>query len=98
LVEGKGTVMVILDSDHQKDHVLSELLLYSPFVTQGSYLIVEDTNLNGSPVAKDFGPGPGEAVKEFLSGNDQFCADRKREKFLISANPGGYLKRRKKRG
>jgi len=87
-------VLVILDSGHAKEHVLAELHAYAPLVTQGSYLIVEDTNLNGHPVDSDHGPGPAEAVAEFMEGNDAFVRDESREKFMLTFNPGGYLKRR----
>lgn len=93
-VRGKSTVLVILDSGHAKDHVLSELLAYAPLVTPGSYLVVEDTNLNGHPVESDHGPGPAEAVAEFLGRNDAFVRDERREKFLLTFNPGGYLRKR----
>ena len=86
-------VMVILDSDHTKEHVLAELAAYHDLVTPGCYLIVEDTNVNGRPVLPDFGPGPGDAVDAFLATTDEFVADLDRERFLISLNPGGYLRR-----
>lgn len=88
-----GSAMVILDSDHSKDHVLKELNLYSPLVSVGSYLIVQDTNLNGHPVAVDFGPGPMEALEEFLATNDQFEIDTTRERLLLTFHPRGYLRR-----
>lgn len=87
------TVMVTLDSDHHKDHVLSELNLYSPLVTPGSYLVVEDTQFNGNPILPNHGPGPMEAVQEFLASNRDFQPDRSREKFGMTFNPSGYLKR-----
>jgi cephalosporin hydroxylase len=87
-------VMVILDSDHSRDHVLAELRAYSPLVTPGDYLVVEDTNINGNPVKPDFGPGPREAVEEFLAQNGDFDVDDSREKFFMTFSPGGYLRRR----
>jgi cephalosporin hydroxylase len=35
-------VMLILDSDHSEDHVLRELDVWSPLVSPGCYLIIED--------------------------------------------------------
>jgi cephalosporin hydroxylase len=93
-VAGSSRVLVILDSDHKRDHVLEELRLYSPLVTKGSYVIVEDTNVNGRPVFPGFGPGPGEAVDEFLRGHPEFERDASRERFFVTFNPGGYLRRR----
>ena len=85
--------LVILDSDHSKAHVERELALFAPCVPVASYLVVEDSNVNGHPVLPDFGPGPSEAVAEFLAGNPGFTTDFSREKFLMTFNPGGYLKR-----
>lgn len=84
-------VMVILDSDHSKEHVADELCIYSKLVTNGQYLIVEDTNINGHPVLKDFGRGPMEALDNFLKENKEFQIDRSKEKFLLTFNPKGYL-------
>jgi len=86
-------VLVILDSDHSKQHVLMELHSYAPLVNIGSYLIVEDTNLNGHPANPEHGPGPMEAVDEFLLVNGNFEIDQSREKFLMTFNPRGFLKR-----
>jgi cephalosporin hydroxylase len=95
-VEGAGPVMVILDSDHGREHVLAELRAYGELVTEGSYLIVEDTNVNGHPVFQLHGPGPMEAVEQFLRETDRFAADREREKFFITFNPKGYLRKLKR--
>lgn len=86
-------VLIILDSDHSKNHVFSELKLYHPLVSRGSYLIVEDTNVNGHPVWPEFGPGPMEALDEFLEENNDFEIDKSREKFFLTFNPRGYLKK-----
>ena len=87
------TTMVILDSCHTREHVLQEMVEYSKLVTVGSYIIVEDTNINGHPVCEDHGPGPFEAVSDFLVTNKDFQIDLSREKFMMTQNPGGYLKR-----
>jgi cephalosporin hydroxylase len=91
--QGKAPVMVILDSDHSREHVLAELRDYAEFVTPGSYLVVEDTNLSGHPVVRNFGPGPMEAVRDFLRERGDFNPDTGQEKFFLSFNPGGYLRR-----
>lgn len=92
LAAGKR-VMVILDSDHSRDNVYRELELYSPLVSQGNYLIVEDSNVNGHPTGLDHGPGPMEAINDFLVGNPKFQLDPKREKFFMTFNPRGYWRR-----
>jgi cephalosporin hydroxylase len=86
-------VMVVLDSDHHRDHVLEEMRSYGPLVTRGSYLVVEDTCVNGNPVEEGFGPGPMEAVDEFLREDARFAVDRGAEKFMMTFNPRGYLRR-----
>jgi len=93
LAAGKRTVMVDLDSAHSMQHVLNELRLYSPMVTKGSYLIVEDTHFNGHPILRHFGPGPTEAVQAFLKENHDFVIDKEREKLLLTFNAGGYLRK-----
>jgi len=92
-VKDAKTVMVILDSDHSKEHVAKELDIYGKFVTPGSYIIVEDSNLGGHPVKHRISPGPMGAIKEFLAENTHFIADHGREKFYLTFNPSGYLKR-----
>ncbi len=62
-------------------------------VSPGSYLIVQDTNLNGHPVFLKHGPGPWEAVEAFLARNDPFEVDESRERLLFTMHPRGYLKR-----
>lgn len=93
LVAGREPVLVILDSNHECSHVLDELRLYAPLVSPGSYVIVEDSNINGHPVVPDFGPGPTEALEVFLGETDEFNVDRSREKLLLTFNPGGYLRK-----
>lgn len=90
---GANRVMVILDSDHSCGHVLNELRIYADVVTRGSYLIVEDSNINGHPVLPGFGAGPMEAITQFLVERHDFDVDASREKFYLTFNPRGYLKK-----
>lgn len=96
-VAGSQTVLVTLDSGHTKQHVAQEIDIYRRFVTKGSYLIVEDTKLNGHPVftqyEPDLGEGPMEAVLEFLAKDQTFQVDRSRERFFLTSNPNGFLLR-----
>lgn len=94
MAEGRKT-MVILDSDHRKEHVLRELKLYAPIVSKGAYLIVEDTH----PLAVYSGDEPhndgypAAAIKEWNPEKNGFMVDKRRERFGFSQNPGGYLKK-----
>lgn len=92
-IQSTDKVMVILDSDHRYEHVKKELEIYSQFVTPGMYLIVEDTNVNGHPVLDKYGPGPMEALDEWLKKNTEFQRDEYRERFLLTFNPQGYCRR-----
>ncbi len=93
LVHGKKG-LIILDSDHTRDHVANELAMYTRLVGIECRIVVEDTNLNGNPVYRAFGPGPYEAVTEFLSKNDNFIADDKLwKRNLFSFHQYGWLKR-----
>jgi cephalosporin hydroxylase len=87
------STLVILDSDHHYPHVIQELQSYHRFVTPNNYLIVEDGNVNGNPVLPNHGPGPTEAVREFLQQSKRFVVDLRWEKFFMTFNPGGYLRR-----
>ena len=88
--EGKRT-LVILDSDHSQGHVEAELAVYAQLVPVGGYVIVEDSNIG--QIRKDLLPGPLEAIETFLATTDAFEIDSAREKFLITFNPSGYLRR-----
>lgn len=100
LAKGKQTVLVTLDSNHTHEHVLQELIMYSPFVTKGSYLVAFDTIVEDLP--NDYLPGrswnqgdnPKTAVREFLKSHPEFETDKSIDnKLLISVGPDGYLKR-----
>lgn len=88
-----GPVFVSLDSDHTRDHVYAEMDAYGPLVTSGSYLLVQDTNL-GHDVLPDWGPGPAEAVADWLPRHPDFAPDPACERLLLTSHPGGWLLRK----
>ncbi len=87
-------VLVVLDSDHSRDHVLAEMHAWKDVVTAGSYMIVEDSNVNGHPARPDHGPGPMEAIQSFIKENNDFEIDLSKEKFFMTQNPRGYLRKK----
>lgn len=77
-------VMVILDSDHSEAHVSKELDLYSPLVTVGSILVIEDTNnhLGAQAAAHNWG------LRQKGFKKNLMC-----EKFMLTFNRDGYWER-----
>jgi len=98
--ETKERIMVFLDSNHTHKHVLRELELYAPLVTVGSYLVLPDTFIEYFPKGYyssrpwDVGNNPMTALRDFLSGNDDFVIDKeKANKLMITEAFDGYIKR-----
>jgi cephalosporin hydroxylase len=90
-----GPVMVILDSDHAREHVSRELELYAPLVTPGSFLLSQDGVIDQLALFADSRPGPLAANREFLARHREFEHDRERNsRFLITHHPTGWLRRR----
>lgn len=93
-------IMVILDSNHTHDHVLTELNLYSKLVTKNLYCIVLDTLIEDMPDKffsnRPWGKGnnPKTAVYKFLQTNSNYVIDKSFSKKLsITVAPDGFLKR-----
>ena len=84
--------LVIVGSAASRQQTAKEIAAYVKFVAVGSYLVVEDTIVNGHPVWPEFGPGPWEAVKQMNRRSD-FVPDPSLERFALTFNPGGFLKR-----
>lgn len=99
-LNGSDRVMVILDSHHTHDHVLSELRVFSSFVTSGQFLIVGDTIVKNLATNTDrvrpwsLERNPHSALEEFLTESSDFARDDQvNNKLLTSFHPGGYLRK-----
>jgi cephalosporin hydroxylase len=92
-------VMVVLDSNHTHEHVLSELEIYSKFVTKDCFMLVLDTVIDDLNIDPDrsWGPGssPKSAVKEFMIANSaEFIHERSyKDRALLSVAPYGYWRK-----
>jgi len=93
-------ILIHLDSDHTKNHVLKELKLYSKLLKKNNYLIVGDTIIEDIPKQlhrkRDWGKGnnPKNAVNQFVKTNKNFMIDNSiNHKQLLTNNPKGYLKK-----
>lgn len=104
-IKKDSKVMVVLDSDHSRKHVLNECLSYSKFVTKGNYLIVADTLMGfydeeNAPKERSMhwfaGNEPLSAIKDFFDENNNFIVDPEiNGKLVLSSSPRGYLRREK---
>ena len=98
LTKNQKKIMVILDSNHSKDHVLKELELYQDIVTPGSYLVAMDgvqqfvSDIpNGKPEWKE--DNPLAAINTFLKKTKNFQVDEHYSRLKVTANPKGFLKK-----
>ena len=89
---GGRRALVILDSAHDRRHVLAELRLYTQLVPVGGYVLVNDTHLDGSEYL-DHGAGPFAAVEGFLEEDGRFVIDHAAQRFMISCMHSGMLRR-----
>lgn len=82
--------MVVLDSNHTREHVLREILAYRDMVSVGSYLVVTDgymESLHDVPrgEASWKNDNPCEAVREFLRGTTDFVLEE--PQWLFNESP-----------
>ena len=101
-IPDKASVMVVLDSDHSRAHVLEELRRYAPLVTPGCYLVVADTRLGYLEEAQTprkrskvwvKGDEPLSALADYLGETNRFEIDPIiNGKLLLASSPGGYLR------
>ncbi|WP_332658259.1 cephalosporin hydroxylase family protein [Brevundimonas sp.] len=95
-------VMVVLDSDHSRDHVLAELRAFGPLVTEGCYMVVADTAAgflteDQAPRRRSKvwynGDEPLSAARDYLAETDRFVVDPAiNGKLVMASSPQGYLK------
>jgi cephalosporin hydroxylase len=98
-------VLVLLDSDHSKAHVLAELKAYAPLVTVGSYLVATDgvmADVAGRPGAKPewLWDNPQEAARAFAADDERFRLEEPAPLFnegkitqRVTYWPSAYLRR-----
>jgi cephalosporin hydroxylase len=104
-VKPSETVMVVLDSCHAKEHVQSELEIYSPLVTPGSYIVATDGGMKdfydvprGKPEWR--WDNPAAAAVDFASRHPEFVIENPVWPFnesrlteVITHWPSAWLKR-----
>jgi cephalosporin hydroxylase len=97
-VAGEEPVVVALDSNHTRDHVLRELELYSRLVSPGSYIVVFDTVMDlvaDTPNGKLDWPETGAAagLRAFLQAHPEFQPDPYYNRLGATYCADGFLRR-----
>jgi len=99
------TVLVLLDSNHTREHVMAELDAYAPLVSTGSYIVAMDGimgELEGAPRTQpDWSwNNPRQAAEEFVARNPDFVIEEPARPFnegavreRVTYWPGGFIKR-----
>ncbi|MFN0314720.1 MAG: cephalosporin hydroxylase family protein [Burkholderiales bacterium] len=104
-ISARDTVLVMLDSNHTRDHVLAELMAYGPLVTPGSYIVAADgimAQVKGAPRTQpdwDWN-NPMEAAKLFAASDPRFVIEEPAFAFnegqitqRVTYWPGAFIKR-----
>jgi len=97
-IQPNESVMVMLDSNHTRDHVRAELDRYAPLVGPGGYIVVFDEVMpmvadapNGKPTWD--ADNPLSAVRDFLAKNPDFEVDASYERLATTYCHSGFLRR-----
>ena len=83
LIDNQSPVLLVLDSNHSHEHVLSELHALAPLLPKGSIVVVADTIIEEMPEdyypARPWGRGnnPLTAVNQFLEHNNHYQTDQR---------------------
>jgi cephalosporin hydroxylase/glycosyltransferase involved in cell wall biosynthesis len=93
LVGDDANCLVILGTEDPAHLLMADFKAFAPLVGAGSYVIFENTIVNGRPVRPDYGPGPLEAIQRLLPAHGEFMQDARSERFANTFNRGGYLRR-----
>ena len=80
-----GKVMVTIDGEHKRPAVKWDLHNYSPLVTHGQYLVVEDCYTDKGLW------GPGEAKEWFLKTHKSFEQTDKCSRYMVGMTMEGWL-------
>lgn len=97
-------VLIIHDADHSADTVLRDLRNFTPMVSLGSYMIIEDSIIGlpgfsrdiDHPVGQFLIPRKGtplQAINKFINENPNFSIDQSRERYYLTHNYRGFLRR-----
>ena len=98
-------VLVVLDSNHSKEHVLAELEAYAPLVSVGSYIVAADgimAQLAGAPRTQPDWTwnNPAAAAEEFAKKHPSYAIEAASFEFnegavnsFVTYWPKGYIKR-----
>ena len=105
LLRPDDRVLVILDSNHTRAHVLAELRMYSPFTSVGSYIVATDGimgQMAGAPRTKPEWEwdNPKAAALDFAQEDPRFVIEEPRFPFnegmieeRVTYWPGAFVKR-----
>jgi cephalosporin hydroxylase len=104
-ISPEETVLVLLDSNHSRDHVLAELRAYADLVPPGSYLVATDgimQQVQGAPrSAPDWKwNNPQQAARDFVAEDGRFVIEEPAWLFneglvreRVTYWPGAFVKR-----